>query len=92
MIRHNKAVQDKQSTSWQMPGRVPFRAGPISFLWRPRVVLVCLIATALIVFLGALSIGLGDYPISVPRVLQVIFHGEGSRVENSWSSSGACLE
>ena len=81
MIRHNKAVQDKQSTSWQMPGRVPFRAGPISFLWRPRVVLVCLIATALIVFLGALSIGLGDYPISVPRVLQVIFHGEGSRVE-----------
>ncbi len=84
MTRRNKAaqaVQDKQSTSWQMPGGVPFRAGPISFLWRPRVVLVCVIAAALIVFLGALSIGLGDYPISVPRVLEVIFQGEGSRVE-----------
>ncbi|VEH72387.1 iron complex ABC transporter permease [Corynebacterium segmentosum] len=64
-----------------MPGGIPFRAGPISFLWRPRVVLVCVIAAALIVFLGALSIGLGDYPISVPRVLEVIFQGEGSRVE-----------
>ncbi|MDK4276537.1 iron chelate uptake ABC transporter family permease subunit [Corynebacterium accolens] len=83
-MRRNKAaqaVQDKQRTSWQMPGGVPFRAGPISFLWRPRVVLVCIIAAALIVFLGALSIGLGDYPISVPRVLEVIFQGQGSRVE-----------
>lgn len=83
-MRRNKAaqaVQDKQNTPWQMPGGVPFRAGPISFLWRPRVVLVCVIAAALIVFLGALSIGLGDYPISVPRVLEVIFQGEGSRVE-----------
>lgn len=83
-MRRNKAaqaVQDKQNTPWQMPGGVPFRAGPISFLWRPRVVLVCIIAAALIVFLGALSIGLGDYPISVPRVLEVIFQGEGSRVE-----------
>lgn len=79
--RAAQAVQDKQRTSWQMPGGVPFRAGPISFLWRPRVVLVCIIAAALIVFLGALSIGLGDYPISVPRVLEVIFQGEGSRVE-----------
>lgn len=84
MMRRNKAaqaVQDKQNTPWQMPGGIPFRAGPISFLWRPRVVLVCVIAAALIVFLGALSIGLGDYPISVPRVLEVIFQGEGSRVE-----------
>lgn len=83
-MRRNKAaqaVQDKQNTPWQMPGGVPFRAGPISFLWRPRVVLVCVIAAALIVFLGALSIGLGDCPISVPRVLEVIFQGEGSRVE-----------
>lgn len=83
-MRRNKAaqaVQDKQNTPWQMPGGIPFRAGPISFLWRPRVVLVCVIAAALIVFLGALSIGLGDYPISVPRVLEVIFQGEGSRVE-----------
>lgn len=83
-MRRNKAaqaVQDKQNTLWQMPGGIPFRAGPISFLWRPRVVLVCIIAAALIVFLGALSIGLGDYPISVPRVLEVIFQGEGSRVE-----------
>lgn len=83
-MRRNKAaqaVQDKQNTPWQMPGGVPFRAGPISFLWRPRVVLVCVIAAALIVFLGALSIGLGDYPISVPQVLEVIFQGEGSRVE-----------
>lgn len=83
-MRRNKAaqaVQDKQNTPWQMPGGVPFRTGPISFLWRPRVVLVCVIAAALIVFLGALSIGLGDYPISVPRVLEVIFQGEGSRVE-----------
>lgn len=83
-MRRNKAaqaVQDKQNTPWQMPGGIPFRAGPISFLWRPMVVLVCVIAAALIVFLGALSIGLGDYPISVPRVLEVIFQGEGSRVE-----------
>lgn len=83
-MRRNKAaqaVQDKQNTSWQMPGRIPFWAGPISFLWRPRVVLVCIIATTLTVFLGALSIGLGDYPISVPRVLEVIFQGEGSRLE-----------
>ena len=83
-MRRNKAaqaVQDKQNTPWQMPGGIPFRAGPISFLWRPRVVLVCVIAAALIVFLGALSIGLGDYPFSVPRVLEVIFQGEGSRVE-----------
>ncbi|AGE35920.1 iron chelate uptake ABC transporter family permease subunit [Corynebacterium urealyticum] len=77
----NETSRNRLTATERVPGRPAFRVGPISFVWRPRVLLVCLIAAALIVFLGAFSIGLGDFPISVSRVLEVVFRGEGNRVE-----------
>lgn len=67
----NKISHDRLAAAERGPDRPALRGRPISFVWRPRMLLVCLIAPALIVFLSALSIGLGDYPFSVPRVLEV---------------------
>ncbi|MEJ2885639.1 FecCD family ABC transporter permease [Actinomycetospora aeridis] len=61
-------------------GRRPMRVGPVSAVWRPRTATVVLVMAALLVLLGAVSIGRGEYPIAVPDVLRVLAGG-GSRGE-----------
>ncbi|MFD5083536.1 FecCD family ABC transporter permease [Kitasatospora sp. NPDC058201] len=56
------------------------RFGGLSFVWRPRIVLVTLLLTAA-TFLGfCLSIAVGDFPIGLPQVVATLFGG-GERVD-----------
>lgn len=64
----------------RVEGRRPLRAGPVSTVWRPRGVAVVLAAAAVLVLVGAVSIGRGDYAIAVGDVLRVLAGG-GSRGE-----------
>ena len=50
-------------------------------VWRPRALTVSLLLLVAIVLLAAVSIGLGDYPVSPARVLEVLFTGQGTRIE-----------
>ena len=68
-------------TSSTIPGRPPFRVGSFSVVWRPRALTVSLLLLVAIVLLAAVSIGLGDYPVSPARVLEVLFTGQGTRIE-----------
>lgn len=70
----------KQSPT-SIPGRPAFRVGPVSLVWRPRAIMVSIVLAFLAVLLAAVSIGLGDYPLPVPKVLEVIFSNAGTRVE-----------
>ncbi|PRQ10957.1 iron ABC transporter [Corynebacterium sp. 13CS0277] len=65
----------------RVPGRPALRIGGISAVWRPRVLLVTLGLFLLAIALMALSIGLGDYPMSLGRVLHVALSGDGTRLE-----------
>lgn len=76
MTRHNSFLSPTV-----VPGRPAVRAGNASAVWRPWVLLTTLIMSAITLLLFALSITIGDYPLSIPEVLRVIFLGEGSRVE-----------
>lgn len=60
-----------------LPG---LRVGGWSFVWRPWMVLVTLLLTALTFLVFCLSIGIGDFTIGLPQVLQTIF-GQGARVD-----------
>lgn len=63
-----------------MPGRTPVRLGPLSTVWRPRVVLVpLLIAVALFAAL-VVNVGRGDIAVPLPNVLQVLL-GAGEDVD-----------
>lgn len=64
-----------------VPGRPQFRVGPFTCVWRPRALCVSLLLLTSIAVLGTFSIGLGEFPISAPRVLEVIFTDHGSRIE-----------
>ena len=68
-------------TSSTIPGRPPFRVGSFSVVWRPRALTVSLLLLVAIVLLAAVSIGLGDYPVPPARVLEVLFTGQGTRIE-----------
>ncbi|GAA4887732.1 FecCD family ABC transporter permease [Actinomycetospora straminea] len=61
-------------------GRRPLRAGPVSAVWRPRTAFVVLGGLALLVLVGAASVGRGEYPIALADVLRVLA-GAGSRGE-----------
>ncbi|MGZ4518654.1 MAG: FecCD family ABC transporter permease [Mycobacteriaceae bacterium] len=56
-------------------GRRPVRIGPISGVWRPRAVLVPVALVAAVVLLLALNVGRGDFPVSVPDVLNILLGG-----------------
>lgn len=73
---------DAYVTDGGVPGRPAFRLGPLSTVWRPRQFFVSIGLIVLGVFLFALSIGLGDYPISPWRVLEIVFTNGGSRIEH----------
>ncbi len=61
-------------------GRPAFRMGPLSTVRRPARVLVTL-ALAIVLFLVfCLNVGRGDYPLSIPDVVNVLVGG-GSRIE-----------
>ncbi|WP_416985402.1 FecCD family ABC transporter permease [Streptomyces sp. T028] len=56
------------------------RLGQVSFVWRPWLVLVTLLLAAVTFLVFCLSIGVGDFPISLPRVIATIL-GRGEQVD-----------
>ncbi|MDL4773029.1 FecCD family ABC transporter permease [Actinomadura xylanilytica] len=56
------------------------RLGHVSFVWRPWPVLVTLLLAAATFLVFCLSIGVGDFPIALPRVIATIL-GRGERVD-----------
>ncbi|GAA1838175.1 iron chelate uptake ABC transporter family permease subunit [Pseudonocardia ailaonensis] len=59
----------------EVPGRTPFRRGPVSLVWRPRTVVVVVVGLALLLLAVALNVGRGEYPISIGEVLATLFGG-----------------
>ncbi|WP_018653840.1 FecCD family ABC transporter permease [Actinomadura flavalba] len=56
------------------------RAGRVSFVWRPWLALVTLALAAAAFLVFCLSIGIGDFPIPLPRVIATLL-GRGERVD-----------
>ncbi|QNP68750.1 iron chelate uptake ABC transporter family permease subunit [Streptomyces roseirectus] len=56
------------------------RLGTVSFVWRPWVALVTLMLAAAAFLLFCLSIAIGDFPISLSRVVATLFGG-GEQVD-----------
>ncbi|MFF3780781.1 FecCD family ABC transporter permease [Streptomyces sp. NPDC001933] len=56
------------------------RIGQVSFVWRPWLVLVTLLLAAGAFLVFCLSIGVGDFPIGLPRVIATIL-GRGEQVD-----------
>ena len=54
------------------PPRRGFRAGPVTGVWRPRAVLVVVVATVLLVLVAAVNLGRGEFDIPVPDVLRIL--------------------
>lgn len=63
----------------KVPARPAFRIGPLSTVWRPRQFFATIALVILLLVLGAVSLGLGDYPISPLRVAEIV----GSRIVDS---------
>ena len=56
------------------------RVGKWSLVWRPWTVLATVLIAALTFLVFCLSIGIGDFTISLPQVIRTIF-GQGERVD-----------
>ncbi|MYW13051.1 iron chelate uptake ABC transporter family permease subunit, partial [Streptomyces sp. SID2563] len=56
------------------------RAGGVSFVWRPWLVLVTLLLAAAAFLVFCLSIAVGDFPIGLSRVIATILGG-GEQVD-----------
>ncbi|MEU9234347.1 FecCD family ABC transporter permease [Streptomyces subrutilus] len=56
------------------------RFGRVSFVWRPWMVCVTLLLAAATFLVFCLSIGVGDFPIALPRVVATIL-GRGEQVD-----------
>lgn len=56
------------------------RLGQVSFVWRPWLVLVTLVLAAATFLVFCLSIGVGDFPIGLSRVVATLF-GRGEQVD-----------
>ncbi|MFJ8192044.1 FecCD family ABC transporter permease [Streptomyces sp. NPDC096094] len=56
------------------------RLGRVSFVWRPWTACVTLLLAAAVFLVFCLSIGVGDFPISLPRVVATLF-GRGESVD-----------
>ncbi|MFG3526987.1 FecCD family ABC transporter permease [Streptomyces sp. NPDC047917] len=56
------------------------RLGHVSFVWRPWLVLVTLLLAAAAFLIFCISIGVGDFPIGLPRVIATIL-GRGEQVD-----------
>jgi iron complex transport system permease protein len=64
----------------QVPGRPPLRFRRLSGVWRLRQVLVTAVGLGLVVLVGALNIGRGDFVLPVLDVLRVLVGG-GTRAQ-----------
>ncbi|MFE4002148.1 FecCD family ABC transporter permease [Nocardioides sp. YIM B13467] len=62
-------------TTTLVPGRPRFGWGPVTMVWRPRLVAVNLGLLVLVFLLVCFNVGQGDYPISVPDTAKVILGG-----------------
>ncbi|WP_329048693.1 iron chelate uptake ABC transporter family permease subunit [Streptomyces violaceus] len=60
-----------------MPG---VRLGRVSFVWRPWILCVTLLLAAATFLVFCLSVGVGDFPISMPRVIATLL-GRGEQVD-----------
>ncbi|MCS0599803.1 iron ABC transporter permease [Streptomyces sp. LP11] len=56
------------------------RLGGVSFVWRPRLVLVTLLLAAAAFLVFCLSIAVGDFPLGLSQVIATLF-GRGERVD-----------
>ncbi|MFI6082994.1 FecCD family ABC transporter permease [Streptomyces sp. NPDC051217] len=56
------------------------RLGQLSFVWRPWMMLVTLLLAAATFLVFCVSIGVGDFPIGLPRVIATIL-GRGEQVD-----------
>ncbi|MFI6858374.1 FecCD family ABC transporter permease [Streptomyces sp. NPDC050421] len=56
------------------------RLGQVSFVWRPWIVLVTLVLAAAAFLVFCLSLGIGDFPIGLSRVIATIL-GRGEQVD-----------
>jgi len=56
------------------------RLGPVSFVWRPRMVFVTLLLAVATFVVFCLSIGVGDFPIGLSRVIATIL-GRGEQID-----------
>ena len=56
-------------------GRPALRVGPASVVWRPRTVVVLVVAAVVLLLGVALNVGRGEYPIGVGEVLAVLAGG-----------------
>ncbi|MFI6945711.1 FecCD family ABC transporter permease [Streptomyces sp. NPDC050422] len=56
------------------------RLGQVSFVWRPWIVLVTLVLAAAVFLVFCLSLGIGDFPIGLSRVIATIL-GRGEQVD-----------
>ncbi|MEU9092780.1 iron chelate uptake ABC transporter family permease subunit [Streptomyces sp. NPDC048428] len=56
------------------------RLGQVSFVWRPWIVLVTLVLAVAVFLVFCLSIGVGDFPIGLPRVIATIL-GRGEQID-----------
>ncbi|WP_297004833.1 iron chelate uptake ABC transporter family permease subunit [uncultured Corynebacterium sp.] len=66
----------------RVPARPAFRVGPISTVWRPRQFFATIGMVAVLLILAAVSLGLGDYPISPVRVAEILVTNGGTRIEH----------
>ncbi|MFG2620774.1 FecCD family ABC transporter permease [Streptomyces sp. NPDC048507] len=67
-------------TAVKQPAVPGVRLGGLSFVWRPRIVLVTALLAAATFLVFCLSIGVGDFPIGLPQVVATLF-GAGERVD-----------
>ncbi|SNR64051.1 FecCD family ABC transporter permease [Actinomadura mexicana] len=67
-------------TDLKRPVAPGVRLGRVSFVWRPWLVLVTLLLAAATFLVFCLSIGAGDFPIGLPRVIAALL-GRGERFD-----------
>lgn len=77
-----KILTTKHSeTTHLFPSRPAWRLWRFSAVWRPWVLIVTITTSILVVIFTAISIGIGDYPLSPLTVLRVMFLHQGSDLE-----------
>lgn len=62
-------------------GRPRFRLGPVTVVWRPRLVFASCALAAVVFVVFCLNVGRGDYPISIAGVTEVLLGG-GTEAEH----------
>ncbi|MGW1813661.1 FecCD family ABC transporter permease [Streptomyces sp. NPDC002125] len=74
------ATEVKRPADPKRPVTPGVRLGQVSFVWRPWLVLVTLLLSAAVFLVFCLSIGVGDFPIGLSRVMATIV-GRGEQVD-----------